>query len=109
MNEAMIARAAAHRLAPEIGQDLRLQVEDALGGNGQPDQFVDPFTLGSLIVSTATLAWTIVKDIRADNLSPSADRITRQIRIELPPSEHIPAETRNKIIDVVVEQMLDEQ
>lgn len=111
MNEQVstVARAAAHRLGPEIGQDLRFQVEEALGGNGRPDQFVDPVALGSLIVSTAALAWMIVKDIRANNLSPSADRVIRQIRIELPPSEHISAETRDKIIDAVVEQLLDEQ
>ncbi|MGH3803579.1 MAG: hypothetical protein ACRDTD_26310 [Pseudonocardiaceae bacterium] len=56
-------------------------------------------------------AMTLARATRASdhNLSPSAGLVTRQIRIELPPSEHILAETRDKIIDVVVKQLLDEQ
>jgi hypothetical protein len=46
----------------------------------------------ALPVNTATLAWAIVKDVWANNLSPSADRVTWQIRIGLSPSGHIPAE-----------------
>ncbi len=62
-----IAQAAARRLTPEYGPRLQSEVEAALyarDAERRPDQYLDPVTLGSLIVSTATLAWTIYNDLR---------------------------------------------
>ena len=61
------ARSAATILAPDLGQNLPAEVEAALaarGGDYRPERYLDPVSLGSLIVSVATLAWTIYNDQR---------------------------------------------
>jgi len=53
------ARAAAAHLAAEYGPDLAADVEAALHSPGttqRPSQYFDPVSLGSLIVTIATLA-----------------------------------------------------
>jgi hypothetical protein len=82
------ARSAAATLAPALGQNLPLEVEAALAaraGNQRPDRYLDPVSLGGLIVSVATLAWTIYNDQRNRNKDqePKADSIARQVRITL--------------------------
>ena len=100
------ARSAAAILAPELGSSLPAQVEAALAARStqqRPDRYVDPVSLASLVVSIATLAWTIYNDQRtrhdkqAHDTEPQPDVITRQVRItlrdqdiQLPPgTEHI--------------------
>src|SRR6202035_2704826 len=59
---AAAARSAAAILAPDLGQHLSVEVEAALAaraGAQRPERFFDPVSLGALIVSIATLAWTI--------------------------------------------------
>ncbi|MFI6296628.1 hypothetical protein ACIBEJ_33915 [Nonomuraea sp. NPDC050790] len=80
------ARAAAHRLAAQHGPALTTDVEAALHArdtNRRPDQYLDPISLGSLIVSVATLAWTVYTDLKKKTDTPSADVITRTVRTEL--------------------------
>jgi len=80
------ARAAAI-LAPDLGPDLPAQVEAALAArhaSQRPGQYLDPVSLASLIVSIASLAWTIYNDRRKqDPGPPPADSIARQVRITL--------------------------
>jgi hypothetical protein len=64
---AAAARAAAHRLAAEHGPGLAADVEAALhtrDADQRPGQYLDPVSLGTLIVAIATLAWTIYTDKR---------------------------------------------
>jgi hypothetical protein len=82
------ARSAAVTLAPDLGRNLPVEVEAALaarGGAQRPDRYLDPVSLGSLIVSVATLAWTVYNDQRnrARDHEPPADSIARQVRITL--------------------------
>ena len=86
------ARSAAATLAPDLGQNLPVEVEveveaalAARAGDQRPDRYLDPASLGSLIVSVATLAWTIYNDQRNRNKDqePEADSIARQVRITL--------------------------
>jgi hypothetical protein len=82
------ARSAAVILAPDLGRNVPVEVEAALaarGGDQRPDRYFDPVSLGSLIVSVATLAWTIYNDRRnrAEGQKPEADSIARQVRITL--------------------------
>jgi signal recognition particle subunit SEC65 len=64
------------------------------GGDPRPDRYLDPVSLGSLIVSVATLAWTIYNDqrSRAQERKSEANRaiqeretesIARQVRMTL--------------------------
>ncbi|MFJ7219388.1 hypothetical protein [Amycolatopsis sp. NPDC098790] len=104
------AHAAARRIASG-GQRLEADVAAALyarDARPTPDQYFDPVTLGSLIVSIATLSWTVYKDIRAKALEPKHDTVTRRVRIELPPSEQISPTDQERILDIVVEEILKE-
>lgn len=84
MNDAAdLARAAAARLEGKLGRDVTPEVEAALlarGGESARDQYaIDPISLGSLIVSVASLAWTIYQDRKVKR----ADALERQVRVEL--------------------------
>jgi hypothetical protein len=100
------ARAAAAILAPDLGPSLPAQVEATLAARDtqqRPDRYLDPVSLASLIVSIATLTWTIYNDQRNrhdqpdHDPGPAPDVIARQVRItlrdqdiQLPPgTEHI--------------------
>jgi hypothetical protein len=48
-----------------------------------PMRFVDPVSLGSLIVSAAALCWTVYKDLRRKSPKPAHNVVALQVRIEL--------------------------
>jgi hypothetical protein len=115
------ARSAAVILAPDLGRNLPVEVEAALAaraGDQRPDRFFDPVSLGALIVSVATLAWTIYNDQRnrrtgepKTELSPAvqepeADSITRQVRIKLRESDEILPPGTDRITEVVVTEII---
>jgi hypothetical protein len=79
------ARAAAAILALDLGPRLPAEVEAALADRDvqqRPGQYLDPVSLASLIVSIASLAWTIYNDRRTRNPEPPPpDSIARQVRI----------------------------
>lgn len=82
------ARSAAAILAPGHGQNLPVEVEAALaarGGDQRPERYFDPVSIGTLIVSIATLAWTVYNDQRnrGHGQEPEADSFTREVRITL--------------------------
>ena len=80
------ARAAAQRLAPEHGLGLVLEVEAVLRARQRErpaEYYFDPVSLGSLIVSVATLTWTIYTDLERKRLDHSRDVVARQVRVEL--------------------------
>jgi len=61
------ARATADRLTSEYGPGLAADVEAALHARGKAHwlgQYLDPVSLGSLIVAITTLAWIIYSDQR---------------------------------------------
>src|SRR5271169_1493680 len=81
-----IARAAAERLTPEYGARLGAEVEAALYARGAtrgPEQYIDPIALASLIVSIATLAWTIYSDLRKEKPEVAPEVAERELRVEL--------------------------
>jgi hypothetical protein len=82
-----IARAAAERLAAEHGERVQAEVEAALYARGNmrgAEQYViDPVALGTLIVSIATLAWTIYSDLRDRKPEVVPEVAERELRVEL--------------------------
>ncbi|WP_406485992.1 hypothetical protein [Streptomyces phaeochromogenes] len=119
MNDAIAqgARAAARRLITPAHPQLDDDVEAALQTyqtTKASDQYTDPIALGGLIVSIATLVWTIYNDIsnRSAN-SPDADTVSRRIRQQLDQADtHAlqlqfdPAE-RDRIIGITVDETLN--
>ncbi|MGW0329027.1 hypothetical protein [Nocardia sp. NPDC003183] len=105
------ARAVAARLSADHGSELLVDVEKALraGGNSAaPDQFLDPISLGSLIVSVTSLGWAVYADLRRRTPEPPRQELVQRIRLELvDPGESLSAD-EGQVIDAVVENILDE-
>jgi len=102
-----VSRATAQRLVGELGPELALHVEAALDrrrGGSPPQQFFDPVSLGGVVVSAATLAWTIVNDRKSRAAGVKRELVTRRVRVELKTDEGVTVEQRDRIIDVVVDE-----
>ncbi|HEU4421199.1 MAG TPA: hypothetical protein VFR67_01520 [Pilimelia sp.] len=105
-----IARAAAARLAAQHGPALPVDVEAALHARGparEPDRYVDPISLGALIVSVASLAWTVYTDLRQKTTNPSPEVLTRTIRVQLRDVDRLDPTERDRVIDVVVTETVN--
>jgi tetratricopeptide (TPR) repeat protein len=101
------ARAAAHRLATEHEPGLAADVEAALharGSNQHPERYLDPISLGSLIVSVATLAWTVYTDLKKKTSTPSPAVIARTIRVQLSNDGKCDPAQQDRIIDIIVDE-----
>lgn len=106
---AAAARAAAGHLTAQYGPGLAAEVESALDARGteyRPEQYFDPVSLGSLIVSIAGLAWNIYIGLKQKTPNPAPDVLARAVRVELRTrGDNAPA-SQDKITDVVVTQIV---
>src|ERR1700733_11391102 len=108
------ARAAAAILAPELGQDLPFRVEAALAARGsqqRPDQYLDPVSIGILVVAIATLAWMIYSDKHKDKDNHAAEPpqpsvIARQVRITLREQDTVLPPGTERITEVVATEII---
>jgi len=103
------ARAAAAQLAARHGPGLPADVEVALATRGtttRPGQYLDPVTLGGLIVDIATLAWTIYTDKRKTAPDPPPSTVARQVRIELRQQGGTSPHDTDQITEIVVTELL---
>jgi hypothetical protein len=105
------ARRAAGQLAGELGPELPVHIEAALTARDaghRPQQYLgDPASLASLVVAAATLAWTVYTDLRAKTNKPAAEVIERTIRVELRGVDATAPERRDRIVEVVVSEVID--
>ena len=113
-----IARRSAARLA-DIDPRLPDQVEQALAEDplSRPaERVIDPISLGALVVSIASLGWTVYHDTRKDRATAKLDRagkigrLTEQLREARPeiasaPSDITP-ERRTQIISVIAAEII---
>lgn len=77
-----------------------------LAGRRRSNRFLDPISLGGLIVSIATLAWTIYNDQRKHTPESPAETVTREIRITLRDQDvPLPADA-DRIIEVVATEVI---
>ena len=103
------ARATAERLAAEYGPGLAADVEAALHARGtaqRPGQYLDPVSLGSLIVAIATLAWTIYSDQRKKTPEPSPGVVARHVRAELRKHSSTSQQETDRITEIVVTEII---
>ena len=105
------ARSAAAILAPDLGRNLPTEVEAALAarsGDRRPDRYLDVVSLGSLIVSVATLAWAVYNDQRnrTHNQESPADAIVRQVRVTLRDQDMSLPPGTDRITEVVATEIL---
>lgn len=109
-----VARRAARRLAsprwPELAVDLEAVLDNRRttprADSGQPDQFVDPIALASLIVAAADLAWSVYADLRKKKTAKPGPVIVQRLRIELGESRLIEPAERDRVIEVVVDEII---
>ena len=100
------ARAAAGRLDSEYGPGLISEVEAALDP-GKSVQYFDPVSVGALIVSIATLAWTIYNDLKKTKTSPTLDVVARSIHVEIRNWGDLSPTSLEQITDIVVTEIIN--
>ena len=104
------ARAAAQALAGELGSQLPDDVETIVRAreDATVDQYVlDPISLAGLIVSAASFAWTIYRDLKTKTDTPARDVIERRVRVKVRDSQlDAPPAPRDRIIEVVVTEIM---
>jgi hypothetical protein len=104
---AMVARAAAERLEAEAGPGLVTEVEAVLATRESPSappRYADPVALASLIVSIASLAWTVYTDLKKRTSKPSAEVVARTVRVTR--RDHGQADAPDHIVEVVVTEAI---
>ena len=103
------ARSAAAILAPDLGPNLPAEVEAALAARDtqqRPDQYFDPIGLASLIVSIATLAWTIYDGQREYASEPERSEIEREVRIIVRDQDMTMPTGTERVIEVVATEII---
>ena len=103
------ARATAEHLRTEYGPGLAADVDAALHAQvtaQRPGQYLDPISLGSLIVAIATLAWTIYSDQRKKTPEPSPDVLARHVRAELWRHADTSQHETDRITEIVVTEII---
>jgi hypothetical protein len=84
-----------------------MQVEAALAARGaedRPQQYFDPISLGALLVSLASLAWTVYRDLRKQTDKPASEAVATRVRIKLREDDQELPDGR--VIEVVVDETL---
>jgi hypothetical protein len=105
------ARSAAVILAPDLGRNLPVEVEAALAaraGDQRPDRFFDFVSLGSLLVSVATLAWMVYvsQRDRGHGQEPEPDSVARQVRITLREQDTALPPSTERISEIVATEII---
>src|SRR5260370_1382314 len=104
-----VARAAAAILAPDLCPSLPTEVEAALAARNaaqRTERYLDPVSLASLIVSIASLAWTIYNDRRRHSPDPpSPESISRQIRTPLREQDPVLPPDAGRITEIIAPEI----
>jgi len=103
---ATLARTVAGRLETDR-PGTAVEVEAELHQPGRrPAQYLEPISLGALIVSVASLAWTVYTDLKTKTANPAPEVIARTIRVRGPDAgAHWNADQRAQVIDITVEEL----
>jgi hypothetical protein len=105
-----LARRAAQRLGGDLDRNLPTAVEAQLQAGGKVPQRYEPATtiaLAALILSAAKFAWDIYRDLKKDSkAAPATEVIARRMRLELNIDDEIDADRRDKVIEVVVDELV---
>jgi len=106
---AAVSRATAKRVAADHGPGVVADVEALLQApeNAQrPSQYLDPISLGGLIVAIATLAWNIYTDRQKKASDCSQDDLARHVRIELREQGGIYQKVEDRVVEIVVYELI---
>jgi hypothetical protein len=105
-----LARRAAMRLGSELDRNLPAVVEARLQGGSEAPKRLDAaitIALAALILNAAKFAWDIYRDLKkSSKAAPAPDVIARRMRLELNVAEEIDIARRDKVITVVVDELM---
>jgi hypothetical protein len=107
------ARAAAARLRGVDARRVNADIDAALRGRSrsrspiEPHRFIDPVSAGTLIVSVATLAWTVYNDLRSRSGKSSPDLVAREVRVKLRRPRDVDPSSYEEIITITVEETVN--
>jgi hypothetical protein len=107
--EAAAARATARRLQADGQQGLVAEVEAELAARSRPPQlrrYGDPVELASLIVSAASLAWTVYADLRRRASKPPEPPVKEVTRIVRATLRERGQDTSDRVVDMVVAEVI---
>jgi hypothetical protein len=79
-----IARRAADRLAENISEGLRREVERELAKDPlqeRPERVFEPISFAALIVSLASFGWTVYRDLKKDRETAKLDRLAMETHV----------------------------
>ena len=79
-----IARRAADRLANRIDKGLKQAVDRELAKDpleDRPERVFEPVSFAALIVSLASVGWTVYRDVKKDREAARADRPAAEARL----------------------------
>jgi hypothetical protein len=106
-----IARGAAQRLAqdgdlPTLVPEVERQLQ--LGNAGQAAERYEPITisLAALVVSIASLAWTVYTDLRKQTARPDPEVLKRRLRIQVELPEQVSPADHDRVLAVIVEETM---
>ena len=85
--------------------DVERELRSREGGR-PPDQYLEPVSLASLILSVASLAWNVFQDLKKKTPSPAPAVVARAVRVQVRVSSDLAPSERDCIIDVVVEETI---
>jgi hypothetical protein len=103
------SRASAEQLAADYGPGLAADVEAALHAQRtaqRPGQYIDPASLGSLIVAIATLAWTIYTDLKRKTPDQPPETLARQISIHVNKHNTRTRDEDGRITSVIITEII---
>ena len=105
-----LARNVALRLQDELDRNLPAAVEAQIqAGGAAPQRYEAAITiaLAALILTAAKFAWDIYRDLKKDSkTAPAPEVIARRMRLELKVAEEIDKSRGDRIIEVVVDELV---
>ena len=105
-----IARRVAMRLSTEFGHNLPATLEAQLLGAGAPPQRYEIATIvavATLILEVAKFGWEVYLDRKKNARPVDADSMGRTIRLQLSATLSLPDAQRDRVIQTVVEEILN--
>jgi hypothetical protein len=102
-----IARRAAARLSSEFDPNLPALVEAQLQGGGAPQRFSPTgIAVAALVVQIVKFAWDVWRDLQKDGKPPPPDLLASRIRLEVPVDSGVGESERDRIIEIVVDEVM---
>jgi hypothetical protein len=115
---ANVARAAASRLAADLGSDLPALTERALAQEGAANrrrsfEIATTLAVAGFLLSAVQLGWQVYRDLKAEREKKEQDTkrqtlqlLVRRMRLALDPAPDLTPQQQDRLLEVVAEEIL---